>query len=67
VPGIDRARRALQAVERGETAEELFADVGDDWDADERAMESPLLARTAAPRLRGYDRYSCTAGHSQRP
>jgi ATPase subunit of ABC transporter with duplicated ATPase domains len=37
VLGIDRARRALQAIERGETAEELFADVGDDWDADERA------------------------------
>jgi ATPase subunit of ABC transporter with duplicated ATPase domains len=37
VLGIARARRGLRATEPGETAEEHFAVVGDDWDVDERA------------------------------
>ena len=35
--GIARARRALRAIEHGAVAEELFADVGDDWDVEEHA------------------------------
>jgi ATPase subunit of ABC transporter with duplicated ATPase domains len=37
VLGIARARRGLRAIERGKTAEEHFAAVGDHWDVDERA------------------------------
>jgi ATPase subunit of ABC transporter with duplicated ATPase domains len=37
VLGIARARRALRAIERGAVAEQLFADVGDDWDVEEHA------------------------------
>ena len=40
VLGVARARRALRAIERGETAESLFAAVGDDWDVDDRARET---------------------------
>ncbi|NUR69393.1 MAG: ABC-F family ATP-binding cassette domain-containing protein [Hamadaea sp.] len=35
--GVAATRRALQAIERGETAEEHFTAVGDDWDVDERS------------------------------
>ncbi|HJY68361.1 MAG TPA: ATP-binding cassette domain-containing protein [Streptosporangiaceae bacterium] len=35
--GISAARDALHAVEAGETGEEAFAAVGDDWDVEERA------------------------------
>ncbi|MCX2180371.1 ATP-binding cassette domain-containing protein [Streptomyces sp. SKN60] len=35
--GIDAARAALHAIESGDTAEEHFAAVGDDWDVEERA------------------------------
>jgi ATPase subunit of ABC transporter with duplicated ATPase domains len=35
--GITAARDALHAVEAGETGEEAFAAVGDDWDVEERA------------------------------
>ncbi|MER7516595.1 ABC-F family ATP-binding cassette domain-containing protein [Streptomyces sp. NPDC126499] len=37
VLGIDRTRAALHAIEAGDTAEEHFAAVGDDWDVEERA------------------------------
>jgi ATPase subunit of ABC transporter with duplicated ATPase domains len=37
VLGIARARRALRAIEGGAVAEQLFADVGDDWDVEEHA------------------------------
>jgi ATPase subunit of ABC transporter with duplicated ATPase domains len=35
--GITAARNALHAVEAGDTREETFAAVGDDWDVEERA------------------------------
>ncbi|HEV2260117.1 MAG TPA: ATP-binding cassette domain-containing protein [Streptosporangiaceae bacterium] len=35
--GITAARNALHAIEAGETGEEAFAAVGDDWDVEERA------------------------------
>jgi ATPase subunit of ABC transporter with duplicated ATPase domains len=35
--GIDAARAALHAIEAGDTAEQHFAAVGDDWDVEERA------------------------------
>ena len=35
--GITAARTALHAIEAGETGEEAFAAVGDDWDVEERA------------------------------
>ncbi|MFG2136857.1 ABC-F family ATP-binding cassette domain-containing protein [Streptomyces sp. NPDC048650] len=35
--GIAEARAALHAIERGETDEEHFTAVGDDWDVEERA------------------------------
>jgi ATPase subunit of ABC transporter with duplicated ATPase domains len=37
VLGVSRAHRALRAIERGATAESLFAEVGDDWDVTDRA------------------------------
>jgi ATPase subunit of ABC transporter with duplicated ATPase domains len=37
VLGIAPVRRAVEAIERGDVAEEHFATVGDDWDIDERA------------------------------
>jgi ATPase subunit of ABC transporter with duplicated ATPase domains len=37
VLGIARARRAIRAIEHGAVAEELFDDVGDDWDVEEHA------------------------------
>ncbi|MFD5322456.1 ABC-F family ATP-binding cassette domain-containing protein [Streptomyces sp. NPDC127092] len=38
VLGIDTTRAALHAIESGDTAEEHFAAVGDDWDVEERAL-----------------------------
>jgi ATPase subunit of ABC transporter with duplicated ATPase domains len=35
--GITAARNALHAIESGDTREETFAAVGDDWDVEERA------------------------------
>ena len=35
--GITAARDALHAIEAGETGEDVFAAIGDDWDVDERA------------------------------
>jgi ATPase subunit of ABC transporter with duplicated ATPase domains len=35
--GITVARDALQAIEAGETGEDVFAAIGDDWDVEERA------------------------------
>jgi len=35
--GITAARAALHAIEAGETSEDLYATVGDDWDVEERA------------------------------
>jgi ATPase subunit of ABC transporter with duplicated ATPase domains len=35
--GITAARNALHAIEAGETGEEAFATLGDDWDVEERA------------------------------
>ena len=35
--GITVARAALHAIEAGETGEDLYATVGDDWDVEERA------------------------------
>jgi ATPase subunit of ABC transporter with duplicated ATPase domains len=35
--GITVARAALHAIEAGETGEDLYAAVGDDWDVEERA------------------------------
>ncbi|MDX6347882.1 MAG: hypothetical protein QOF84_2672 [Streptomyces sp.] len=35
--GVAAARRALHAIEAGDTADEHFAAVGDDWDVEERA------------------------------
>ena len=35
--GIAAARRALHAIESGDTADEHFTAVGDDWDVEERA------------------------------
>jgi ATPase subunit of ABC transporter with duplicated ATPase domains len=35
--GISAARDALHAIEAGETGEDVFAAIGDDWDVEERA------------------------------
>jgi ATPase subunit of ABC transporter with duplicated ATPase domains len=35
--GITAARNALHAMEAGETGEDVFAAIGDDWDVEERA------------------------------
>jgi len=35
--GITAARGALHAIEAGETGEDVYATVGDDWDVEERA------------------------------
>ena len=35
--GITAARQALHAIEAGETGEDAFAVIGDDWDVEERA------------------------------
>ena len=36
--GITAARGALHAIEAGETGEDAFAAIGDDWDVEERAL-----------------------------
>lgn len=36
--GIEAARAALHAIEAGDTAEEHFTAIGDDWDVEERAL-----------------------------
>ncbi|MFF6773198.1 ABC-F family ATP-binding cassette domain-containing protein [Streptomyces sp. NPDC012637] len=36
--GIDATRTALHAIESGDTSEEHFTAVGDDWDVEERAL-----------------------------
>jgi ATPase subunit of ABC transporter with duplicated ATPase domains len=51
--GIDAARAALHAIEAGDTAEEHFAAVGDDWDVEERARAT--LAGLGLDRI-GLDR-----------
>jgi ATPase subunit of ABC transporter with duplicated ATPase domains len=35
--GVTAAREALHAIEAGQTGEEVFAAIGDDWDVEERA------------------------------
>jgi ATPase subunit of ABC transporter with duplicated ATPase domains len=35
--GVTAARTALHAIEAGETAEDLYLTIGDDWDVEERA------------------------------
>ena len=37
VLGVDGTRRALRALEAGEVTEQVLADVGEDWDVEERA------------------------------
>jgi ATPase subunit of ABC transporter with duplicated ATPase domains len=36
--GISRVRAALHAIEGGDVSSEAFAEVGDDWDVEERAL-----------------------------
>jgi len=36
--GISRVRAALHAIEGGDVSPEAFAEVGDDWDVEERAL-----------------------------
>ena len=36
--GIGRVRAALHAIEGGDVSPEAFAEVGDDWDVEERAL-----------------------------
>ena len=43
--GITAARDALHAIEAGETGEDVFAVIGDDWDVEER----PRLAGPPGP------------------
>ncbi|MDG4821345.1 ABC-F family ATP-binding cassette domain-containing protein [Asanoa sp. WMMD1127] len=40
VLGVAATRRALAAVERGDTDPSLWATIGDDWDVDDRARET---------------------------
>jgi hypothetical protein len=52
--GITPARNALHAIEAGETGEDAFAAVGDDWDVEERARAwldrlGPRAARAGRP------------------
>ena len=57
--GITAARDALHAIEAGETGEEAFAAVGDDWDVEERArawldrLGLPLALDDRVERLSG--------------
>jgi ATPase subunit of ABC transporter with duplicated ATPase domains len=54
--GIDAARAALHAIEAGDTGEEHFAAVGDDWDVEERAratLDSLGLERIGLDRTVG--------------
>lgn len=51
--GIDPVLRAIQRVEAGESAEELFETIGTDWDLEERALAE--LERAGVPGI-GVDR-----------
>ncbi len=51
--GIERARRARRAIERGDASPEHFAAVGEDWDVDDRARA--VLGRLGLDRI-GLDR-----------
>ncbi|MEY9835048.1 ABC-F family ATP-binding cassette domain-containing protein [Streptacidiphilus sp. EB103A] len=53
VLGIAEVRSALLAIERGETTEENFAAVGDDWDVEERARATLDRLGLQAVRLDG--------------
>ncbi len=58
--GITTARNALHAIEAGETGEEAFAALGDDWDVEERARA--WLDRLGLPRLGLDDRVERLSG-----
>ena len=58
--GITAARNALHAIEAGETGEDAFAAVGDDWDVEERARA--WLDRLGLQRLGLDDRVEWLSG-----
>ena len=58
--GITAARTALHAIEAGETGEEAFAAVGDDWDVEEQARA--WLDRLGLARLGLDDRVERLSG-----
>ena len=58
--GITAARDALHAIEAGETSEDAFAAVGDDWDVEERARA--WLDRLGLARLGLDDRVERLSG-----
>ena len=58
--GITAARNALHAIEAGETGEDVFAAVGDDWDVEERARA--WLDRLGLQRLGLDDRVEWLSG-----
>jgi len=58
--GITAARNALHAIEAGETGEEAFATLGDDWDVEERARA--WLDRLGLVHLRLDDRVERLSG-----
>jgi len=58
--GITAARDALHAIEAGETGEDAFAAVGDDWDVEERARA--WLDRLGLARLGLDDRVERLSG-----
>ena len=58
--GITATRNALHAIEAGETGEEAFAAVGDDWDVEERARA--WLDRLGLERLGLDDRVEWLSG-----
>jgi ATPase subunit of ABC transporter with duplicated ATPase domains len=58
--GITAARGALHAIEAGETGEDAFAAVGDDWDVEERARA--WLDRLGLARLGLDDRVERLSG-----
>ncbi|MGH3286197.1 MAG: ATP-binding cassette domain-containing protein, partial [Streptosporangiaceae bacterium] len=58
--GITAVRDALHAIEAGETGEEAFAAVGDDWDVEERARA--WLDRLGLTSLRLDDRVERLSG-----
>ena len=58
--GITAARDALHAIEAGETGEDVFAVIGDDWDVEERARA--WLDRLGLDRVRLDDRVERLSG-----
>ena len=58
--GITAARAALHAIEAGETGEDVYAAVGDDWDVEERARA--WLDRLGLGRLGLDDRVEWLSG-----